>query len=237
MIFIIVCHLTFFLHLFYNTLEYKSTSGNLTIQLADHLFQFVIVEGFFKELPLPKKNIFRRNFKNFNEREFQEALDNICWNDILSLIHNDPNISLNNFYDQINYLLDELAPYKKLSKKLIILETKPWINIMIQQQMHQRDKLLHDYFKESSESKRKSLYSKYKTIRNKVTNMKRESEINYYKNFFEMNKANTSKIWKGIRSLVKINSSSKKDIQIIDNKGRKIINPMSIANYFNDFFC
>ena len=72
----------------------------------------------------------------------------ICWNDILSL---------NNIYDQINYLLDEFAPYKKLSKKLIKLETKPWINIMIQQQMHKRDKLLHDYFKESSESKRKSL--------------------------------------------------------------------------------
>ena len=56
--------------------------------------------------------------------------------------------------------------------------------------------------------------------------MKRESKINYYKNFFDMNKANTSKIWKGIRSLVKINSSSKKDIKIIDNKGRKIINPI-----------
>ena len=66
--------------------------------------------------------------------------------------------------------------------------------------------------------------------------MKRESKINYYKNFFEMNKANTSKIWKGIRSLVKINSSSKKDIKIIDSEGRKIINPISIANYFNDFF-
>ena len=66
--------------------------------------------------------------------------------------------------------------------------------------------------------------------------MKRERKINYYKNFFEMNKANTSKIWKGTRSLVKINSSSKKDIKIIDNKGRKIINPISIANYFNDFF-
>ena len=87
--------------------------------------------------------------------------------------------------------------------------------------MHKRDKLLHDYFKESSESKRKSLNSKYKTIRNKVTNMKHKSKINYYKNLFEMNKANTSKIWKGIRSLVKINSSSKKDIKIIDNKDNK----------------
>ena len=45
-------------NIFFNTLEYKSTSGNLTIQPADHLFQFVIVEGFFKELPIPKKIYF-----------------------------------------------------------------------------------------------------------------------------------------------------------------------------------
>ena len=29
-------------------------SGNVTIQIADHLFQFVLLEGFFKDL-LPEK--------------------------------------------------------------------------------------------------------------------------------------------------------------------------------------
>ena len=32
-----------------NTIEYVSYSGNITIQLADHLFQFVLLEGFFHD--------------------------------------------------------------------------------------------------------------------------------------------------------------------------------------------
>ena len=106
-------------NIFLNTLEYKSTSGNITIQLSDHLFQFVILEGFFKDLPIPKLNIYQRNFKYFNEREFQETLNGINWDNILSLNASDPNLSMNNFYNQINILLDEVAPYKKLTKKEI----------------------------------------------------------------------------------------------------------------------
>ena len=40
-----------------NSVEYPSHSGNLTIQISDHLLQFVILEGFFKELA-PKKLTF-----------------------------------------------------------------------------------------------------------------------------------------------------------------------------------
>ena len=104
-------------NIFRNTLEYKSTSGNITIQLPDHLFQFIILEGFFKDLPIPKLNIYQRNLKYFNEREFQETLNGINWDNILSLNASDPNLSMNNFYNQINILLDEVAPYKKLTKK------------------------------------------------------------------------------------------------------------------------
>ena len=42
-------------NIFINSVEYLSPSGNLTIQIADHLFQFVLLEGFFKDL-LPNKN-------------------------------------------------------------------------------------------------------------------------------------------------------------------------------------
>ena len=64
-------------NIFINSVEYLSHSGNLTIQIADHLFQFVLLEGFFKDL-LPKKiKLYERNFKNFVDREFNEALCNI----------------------------------------------------------------------------------------------------------------------------------------------------------------
>ena len=60
-------------NIFLNTIEFSTHSGNLTIQLADHLFQFVLLQGFFKEIVINKINIFERNFRNFNENEFLES--------------------------------------------------------------------------------------------------------------------------------------------------------------------
>ena len=37
-------------NIFLNTIDYNSFSGNLTIQLSDHLFQFAILEAFIKNL-------------------------------------------------------------------------------------------------------------------------------------------------------------------------------------------
>ena len=56
-------------NIFLNSIDFTAHSGNLTIQLSGHLFQFAILEGFFKDLVPRKLNLKERNFKNFNERE------------------------------------------------------------------------------------------------------------------------------------------------------------------------
>ena len=223
-------------NIFINSLEYKSISGNLTIMLSDHLFQFVILEGFFKDTPLNKTNTYERNFKNFNEREFHETILGVDWDDILSLEDHDPNISIKNFYNYINFLLDDFAPYRKLDKKEMKLKTKPWINKNIQDIMKKRDKLLHKFCKEIDPVKKEILHSDFKNIRNKVTKLKRESKILYYNNFFQNNKNKSSIIWKGIRSLVNIKNSTNKTISIIDDNGRKLDTPLSISSLFNTYF-
>ena len=108
-----------------NTIEYESFSGNLTIQLADHFFQFVILEGFFFDTQHNNHNIKERNFKDFNEREFNDILLNLNMDNILNLGDNDPNRSTKDLYDTVNYILDELAPYKELKKRKIQLKKKP----------------------------------------------------------------------------------------------------------------
>jgi len=56
-------------NIFMNTIEYQSYSGNITIQLADHFFQFVILQNFFSNIHPTKHKIKERNFKNFNENK------------------------------------------------------------------------------------------------------------------------------------------------------------------------
>ena len=76
----------------------------------------------------------------------------------------------------------------------------------------------------------------YNILRNTITRMKRDAKSKYNKEYFEMRKDKTASIWKGIRSLVKLKSSSKKVISIIDDKGVIISDQENICNQFNNFF-
>ena len=66
--------------------------------------------------------------------------------------------------------------------------------------------------------------------------MKRESKIDYYKKYFEVNKNKASSIWKGIRSIVNIQDSSKKDIKLLNDKGKNIYDPKKITELLNKYF-
>ena len=159
---------------FINSIEYPSYSGNLTIRLPDHLIQFVILEGFYKDLTPKKTNIFERNFRNFSEQEFNDKMKNTKWKYILKMDLNDPNLSMNNLHDYINGLLDIYAPYKKLSEKEIKLKSKPWISNEILSLMKKRDKLLSKYTKHKKNNPElaSNLFNEYKLIRNNVTRLK-----------------------------------------------------------------
>ena len=172
-------------HIFINTIEYPSYSGNITIQLSDHFFQFTILEGFFKELVPKHINLFERNFKKFNETKFNEALSKIEWNNILLLEMNDPNLSMNNFHQHINTLLDEYAPYRKITKKEYKLKSRPWITKEIQVLMDKRDKLLHKFnkLKNKEADSALNLYNEYKRLRNILTLKKRVSKKDYYTHY------------------------------------------------------
>ena len=96
--------------------------------------------------------------------------------------------------------------------------------------MKKRDKLLYKFCKEQDLVKKENLH------RNRVTKFKCESKITYYNNFFEINKNKSSIIWKGIRSLVNIQSPTNKIISVMDDDGTKINNPQSISTHFNKYF-
>ena len=153
-------------NIFLNVIDFPAHSGSLTIQLSDHLFQFAILEGFFNDLATRKLNLKEKNFKNFNERESTH------WEEILQLNNNDPNLSIENLYSQVNYYIDEFAPCKRVSKKEYKLKSKLWISQDIQFLMWERDKLFHKYCKDNNLERRDNLYNKYKTLRNEITQKK-----------------------------------------------------------------
>ena len=223
-------------NIFFNTLDYESYSGNLLIEISDHLIQFVIMEGFVKERTIPKLNLFKRDFSNFNEDEFKKTISGYHWDTIVNIQRNDPDLSLKKIYNSITFFLDEFAPLRKVTEREYKLKFKAWISVKILELIKERDKLLKNYLQEKDPVIKDLTYSNYKKIRNLITQKKRVSKSSYYSSFFEKNITKSSEIWKGIRSLVNIKSSSKNNISLLDNNNNLISDETKIVNNFNDYF-
>ena len=71
-------------NIFFNSFEFTTLSGNITHSISDHLIQFVILEDFITPKPLPKTNLYKRNFDKFDNNKLKEDFGKIDWiNEIL----------------------------------------------------------------------------------------------------------------------------------------------------------
>ena len=103
--------------------------------------------------------------------------------------------------------------------------------------MWKRDKLFQKYFACKNEDQKKIIiHDEFKKLRNDVNFSLRKSKNEYFKLFFDKNRNNTTLIWKGIRQLITLKSKSKIHPNIVKVKGKDIMNPIEIANAFNNFF-
>ena len=90
--------------------------------------------------------------------------------------------------------------------------------------------------KENDPLKKIELKKKYRILRNRVNEEKRQGKRDYNKNQFEKNRNNAKDIWKGIRSLVNIKASKSSSIKLLDENNNLISDSTKIANIFNDHY-
>jgi hypothetical protein len=224
-------------NIFYNSLEYHSFSGNLLFELSDHLTQFLILEGFVKERSLPETLMYKKDFENFNEREFEETVINgLDWQEICMIRINSSSASFKSFHDTLNFHIDEMVPSKKVTLKQFRLMLKPWITKDILRKCDERDSLLKDIKAENDPIRKKILRTNFNALRNQVTKEKRQSKKAYFAAQFEKNKNTVSNIWKCIRSLVNLKPGKKSSIKLMDSDERIISDSKTIAKIFNDHF-
>ena len=81
------------------------------------------------------------------------------------------------------------------------------------------------------------LHKEYKTYRNSLSTLLKQSKKCYYNNYFRNNINNIKNIWKGIKSIISLNTKESESPKIIlNNKGEFLTNTNDIANQFNIFF-
>ena len=76
---------TFIDNIILYSIEFNTFPGNLTLQMLDHLPQFLIQKDFYHKTFINSNNVFKRNYRFFIHDENKNDLkDNIPWDNILS---------------------------------------------------------------------------------------------------------------------------------------------------------
>ena len=223
-------------NIFVNEPGICSVAGNLTCTISDHFPQFSIFEGFQNDLDTNFANTKKRgrSYRDFNQNEFKFELGNIDWHSIF--LNKNGNECCQLFFKKIEHLLDEMAPYKTLSRKECNLYTKPWLTSGILRSINIRDLLHKQYLKEQNMTKKKNLFIKYKKRRNIITYLIRLSKKSYYKSLFDENISDMKKMWKNIKDIVNVNKKSQTSAKSVVVNNRLISDKHEVVNEFNKFY-
>ena len=222
-------------NIFINDLTCHSNGGNLVTSISDHFMQFCKLDIFGTEDEKNKVSKSIRNWRIFNKREFTEELSKIDWDNILSPQLN-TNQTSNTFFNVITKLLDEMAPFRKMTRKEISLRQHPWISQGITASMKKRDHLYKSFLLEKNINKKNDLHIRYKKYRNMIISLIRKSKRKYYIDFFTEHNSDIKKTWEGIRQLVNINKKKSMSIKLINENNKPITDHKEMANVFNNFY-
>ena len=148
-------------NIYTNTFKEEIFSGNIMIEIADHLLQFISVNK--DEVNHIKPNYFKRDYKMFNEQEFLADIINNDWENNIT----DTNAKYNNFIWDLEHYVNKHAPLEKINKREQKIKTKPWITDQILKKIKNRNKLFAQREKNPNDSHLKSVYNKFRNSINK----------------------------------------------------------------------
>ena len=160
-------------------------SGNLSSIISEHLIQFLIEPSKFTKKSL--QMIYRqRCYKNFDKLQFRADLIKVNWG---SFCHDpDPNSAVKTFLKHVEKRLDKHAPYENIKHPKSQFETKPWITAGLAYSIKIKNKLYKSFCKEKDPHKKENYERQFKTYRNLISTLLRETKESYYKQYFSDNK-------------------------------------------------
>ena len=143
---------------------------------------------------------------------------------------NSTNACFQNFLDSTSKILDKHAPLKKLGKYKLQFKTKPWITTALQKSISMKNKLFREDLTQKTE-----VHIKYKSYRNVLSTLMKNSKRNYLTKFFDNNLKNLKNTSKGIKSIISMKSSSNFPI-LLTYQNENIDKTERIANMLNNYF-
>ena len=208
-------------------------SGNLTVGISDHLPSFIIIPR-KNQNHLPKKhNLYKLDIKNMDRENFILDFLNIDWK---ILENKEVNIATATFFGDMDKLIKQYTPRKKITQKEFKRKFKPWITDDIANKIKNKNKILSTITKCIDPLEKITLRAEFNVAKNEITRLIRTGKKEYYERYFTKHKENLGKIWKGIRQIINIKTKSSDYPSCIVDKSNTITDPTEIANKFNNFY-
>ena len=221
-------------NIFFNEIYDGIVTGNITASISDHLPQFMLITQNIQTTK--KQEIFRRNYKNFDQENFTLDLIGIDWKKHLQIDKNDANKSMETFLNIFETLLDRYAPLRKLNTKEIRQKQKPWVTKGIIKSIQTRNHLHKKWINAKDPDKKSSYETRFKLYRGHISNLIKISKEEHYKRYFNQNKLNLKNTWKGIKSIIGKKTVSASSPNCIVSNNVTITTPKEIATSFNEYF-
>ena len=136
------------------------------------------------------------------------------------------------FHEKVTDCVRSNVPLRKLSRKQLSLQSKPWISVRIKNIIAKRNKYLRRFYKTHS----LDMEYLYKKFTNKVVTEIRKSKNDYYADYFTKHKTNMKMLWSSIRSIVNSTINVGSDISSLIHNGAKMEDSKKMANIFNNVF-
>ena len=215
----------------------QNISANLTTTYSDHLQEVLLVPGFYWHKNVCKSNVFIPDWKTFNNATFSVDYKSTDWPNVMQIDKWNPNLSFHNYIEEVEKMISHHAPLRKTRKRELKFQSKPWITSGLQKSTAIKNKLFGKFIKSTNSIIKEKLLNDYKSYRNMISTLLKQSKKNYYDEYFKDNINNTKNTWKGIRSIISIQKTSNNSPKIISLEDHTVTDPRTIAITFNNFFC
>ncbi|RWS02969.1 endonuclease-reverse transcriptase-like protein, partial [Dinothrombium tinctorium] len=194
-------------------------------KISDHESIFICI----KEV-MPKTNtsfIHKRDWKKFDHKTFLEKLKSSNWYPCYQKI--DCNEMVECLTSNINDSLNKICPLKCVSTKSNIKQVS-----YFDFELQQLKRLKNHLFNKAKYSNLSHDWHYYKTVRNQYVSMLSAKKKYFYEKQIDLNKNDSKKMWKTLKSIV--STKSKSNITEINFNGITCYNSNEIADKFNNYF-
>lgn len=216
-------------NIFTNDIQNESINGLFICDVTDHLPVFTIKEWKCWKKP----NLQITSQKHLLNEQTIGALFNALSEQDWGTVYNEENVdnAYNNFIQTFIKLYNKYCPLINCKNRKRY-EHCPWLTKGLQNACKKKNNLYAKFIK----LKTKESEIKYKTYKNKLTDIIRNSKKHYYKNILEENKNNPRKVWGVLNTITNKGTNKKEYPEYFIDENRENYNMQEIVSRFNEFF-